>query len=340
MANEFERINNPDSTPGAISTGYQLQNTNLISQRVGLDCSVVLGGTGQCTLEVSGPVDVNGEIYTCNAQATFTLTTAGKYYIHLAGSGANLTPTIGTDANTFDADKNARYTDTGTYRVLNWVIYYDGTTAFVHRLVNPVVDANDYGDVGSPEEYYIVSNGDWIAKRTKYYTIYVTGSGGDGGSVANGTTQVGAGGGAGATVIKRILVTAGTTWSATFSATENQFTTFTDGVTSITAENGANGNTGTATALGGAGGNTGTSYDVIISGGYGNAGVINTVALSGNGGSSFWGGGGRAMAAASGGSASGVAGSAYGSGGGGAATVAGLAGSAGAGKVGIIRIVG
>jgi len=76
MANEFERINNPDSTPGAISTGYQLQNTGFIAQRVGIDNSVVTGGTGQCVLEISGPVDVNGEIYTCNAQVIFTLSTA------------------------------------------------------------------------------------------------------------------------------------------------------------------------------------------------------------------------------------------------------------------------
>lgn len=137
MANEAAIINNPDSTPGAVSTGYQLQNTGMVAARVGMDASVVTGGTGQCVLEISGPVDVNGVLYSINSAVTFALTVAGTYYIHLAGSGNNLTPTIGTGANTFDPDKNARYTDTGSYRVLNWVIYFDGTDATVYRLLTP-----------------------------------------------------------------------------------------------------------------------------------------------------------------------------------------------------------
>lgn len=275
MANEFERINNPDSTPGAVSTGYQLQNTNLIAQRVGLDCSVVLGGTGQCTLEISGPVDVNGEIYTCNSQVIFPLVTAGKYYIHLAGSGANLTPTIGTGANTFDADKNARYTDTGTYRVLNWVIGYDGVTARVSRLVNPVLAYNDLDD-SSHRETWITANNTWTAPQTKYYTFYITGSGGDG-VIGGGGVNIA--GGAGGTGIKRILVNAGTTWTATFSAVSGNNTTFSDGTTTLTAPNGLD------TSSGGTSFSTG--FDVQISGGDGSQGVgLITV-----GGSSYYGGG-------------------------------------------------
>lgn len=352
MANEFERINNPDSTPGAVSTGYQLQNTNLVAQRVGLDCSVVLGGTGQCTLEVSGPVDVNGEIYTCNAQVIFTLTTAGKYYIHLAGSGANLTPTIGTGANTFDADKNARYTDTGTYRVLNWVIYYDGTTAFAHRLVNPVNDRNDFDDGNSFEEFWITSNGVWVAKRTKYYTIYVTGCGGSGGSGGAGgryesyPTTGTLGGYAGSTGIKRILITAGTTWTATFT-TGASSTTFTDGASPIVAGNQSGGVTGADIAFIGAG------YGYGGNGGLYSTDGSNILASPGhhgsNGGASFWGsgGGGGAGGAINGNGSSGGAAQSFGggggSGGGGGGNVDGgtsSGGSGGAGKAGVIRIVG
>ena len=318
MANEFERINNPDSLPGAVSTGYQLQNTNLISQRVGLDCSVVTGGTGECVLEVSGPVDVNGEIYTCNAQVTFTLTTAGKYYIHLAGTGANLTPTIGTGANTFDADKNARYTDTGTYRVLNWVIYYDGTTAYAHRLTNPVNSDNDYGDVGSPEEYWITADGVWVAKRSKYYTIYVTGTGQNPSGSTNNN-----GGGAGASGIKRIYVNSGTTWTATFTTTSGGVTTFTDGTTTFISGNGT-----------GAVGGTCSGFDLNIHGGDGSL-AINSIPVGGSGGSSFWGGGGYGAVVAT---ADAGDGKAFGSGGGG--KVLGGSGSAGIGKKGVIRIVG
>ena len=52
MANEAEIINNPDSTPGAVSTGYQAQNTNLVSQRTGIDKTYVSGGVGTVTVEI------------------------------------------------------------------------------------------------------------------------------------------------------------------------------------------------------------------------------------------------------------------------------------------------
>lgn len=142
MANEAAIINNPDSVPAAVSTGYQLQNTGMVAARTGMDATAVTGGTGECVLEISGPVDVNGVLYSINSQVTFALTVAGTYYIHLAGSGSNLTPTIGTGANTFDPDKNARYTDTGSYRVLNWVVYFDGVTATAVRLLTPESDEN------------------------------------------------------------------------------------------------------------------------------------------------------------------------------------------------------
>lgn len=346
MANEAEIINNPDSTPGAVSTGYQLQNTNMVAERVGDDKTVVAGGTGECTLKLSGPVDVNGTLYTINSDVTFTLTTPGAYYIHLSGTGDNLTPTIGlttTYPHTFDADKNARYTDTGSYRVLNWVIYYDGTTAYAHRIITPENTKTELGDLDTFEETWITSNGNWTAKRSKYYTIYVTGSGGDGGSVSNGTNQVGGGGGAGATVIKRIWIDAGDVWTATFSATENQFTVFTDGSNSISAENGNNGvSNSTGGALGGQGGNSGTLYDILIDGGSGGSGIVmsGSFGVSGTGGGSFYGSGGRSSAQTSGGSSSGAKGTACGSGGGGAITVGGLSGSAGSGEIGVIRIIG
>ena len=217
MANEAEIINNPDSTPGAVSTGYQAQNTNLVAQRAGLDCSVVTPGTGNCKLEISGPVDVNGILYTINSEVTFTLSTAGKYYIHLAGSGANLTPTIGTGANTFDADKNARYTDSGNYRVLNWVIYYDGTTSYVHRLINPYNDRNDLNDGDMPAAVLITTNGEtWTAPRTKVYKF----------SVFNQNV--------GSVAVRQILVNAGDVWTVSIEQVYSPFfTKITNSVTEI-----------------------------------------------------------------------------------------------------------
>ena len=342
MANEAEIINNPDSTPGAVSTGYQLQNLNLVSQRTGIDKTYVSGGVGKVTIEISGPVDVNGVLYNIKSQTVLTPPSAGRYYITLQGAGPQyLTPTLGTSAGTFDPLKNARY-DANNYRVLNWVIYFDGTTCYANRLLTPETENNYLPDINEPEETWITSNGNWTAKRSKYYTMYVTGSGGDGGSAAANTIQCGGGGGAGSTGVKRIFVKAGTTWTATFSETTGGNTTFTDGVTTLIAGNGANGvGNSTATASGGTTANS-SGFDVVYLGGQGDKGVASSFAFGGQGGASYYGGGGSGGCTSSTGAGSAAgAGRAYGSGGGGAANNNSIGSPIGGlGKVGIIRIIG
>ena len=332
MANEAEIINNPDSTPGAVSTGYQLQNINLVSQRTGIDKTYVRGNGNTVIVEISGPVDVNGVLYTIKSQTVLTPPSPGRYYITLQGAGPQyLTPTLGTSAGTFDPLKNARY-DANNYRVLNWVIYFDGTTCYANRLLTPETENNYLPDINDPEETWITSNGNWTAKRSKYYTMYVTGSGGDGGSAAANSFQCGGGGGAGSTGTKRIFVKAGTTWTATFSATAGESTTFSDGTTTLTAKNGGNGHL----AHGGQPATSSTGFDFLVHGGWGHNGIIvdGNNYSGGNGGASFWGSGGAGDSRYSGGVIFGAeAGVSYGSGGGGGV-------SPGLGKIGCVRIVG
>ena len=342
MANEAEIINNPDSTPGAVSTGYQLQNTNLVAQRTGIDKTYVSGGVGKVTIEISGPVDVNGVLYNIKSQTVLTPPSAGRYYITLQGAGPQyLTPTLGTSAGTFDPLKNARY-DANNYRVLNWVIYFDGTTCYAHRLLTPETESNYLPDINEPEETWITSNTTWKAKRTKYYTMYVTGSGGDGGSAAANTIQCGGGGGAGSTGVKRILVTAGTVWTATFSSNAGGATVFTDGVTTLSAGNGSNGVGNSSKVAAGGTTATSTGFDVVYLGGQGDKGVASSFAFGGQGGASYYGGGGSGGCTTSDGSGVFAAeGRAYGSGGGGAANNNSIGTETGGlGKVGIIRIIG
>lgn len=346
MANEAEIINNPDSTPGAVSTGYQLQNLNLVSQRTGIDKTYVSGGVGKVTIEISGPVDVNGVLYNIKSQTVLTPPSAGRYYITLQGAGTQyLTPTLGTSAGTFDPLKNARY-DASNCRILNWVIYFDGTTCYANRLLTPESEHTEIKDLDTPEETWITSNTTWTAKRTKYYTMYVTGSGGDGGSAAANTIQCGGGGGAGSTGVKRIFVKAGTTWTATFSATTGGNTTFTDGVTTLIAGNGADGGGNSTTTASGGITAASSGFDVVYLGGQGDKGVatLNSVsfAFGGQGGASYYGGGGSGGCITStGAGASACEGRAYGSGGGGAANNGSIGTSTGGlGKVGIIRIIG
>lgn len=360
MANEAEIINNPDSTPGAVSTGYQAQNTRMVAASVGCDNTVVEGGTGECVLKLSGPVDVNGTLYTINTDVTFTLTTAGAYYIHLSGSGANLTPTIGrvaTYAHTFDPDKNARYTDTGSYRVLNWIIHYDGTTAYAHRIITPENAKTEIGDLDTFEETWITGSGSWTAPRSKYYTMYLTGSGGSGGSGGcganynDGGNSVGSyGGAAGSTGIKRIWVAAGTIWTATISTN----TVFTDSVTTLQANGSAGAVSGCDVSITGGSGGYGGTGGVCAAG---SDGPSNSVGCSGSsGGASFYGSGGNGgvggarssfyvTAAGGNGGAASCYGGGGGCGGGGGGTTDSSAttssgGSGGSGKAGCIRIIG
>ncbi len=187
MSNELQIINNPTSTPQAMSTGYQRQNVRAEAASVGMDSTVVEAVGASVKLKVSGPADVNGVLYSVISEATLTPPNPGSYYIRLAGSGANLTPELVTDAGTFYDEKNARYDGDG-YRVLNWFVYNDGTAAYVSRWVTPEHDRNII-TFDAPEEWWITESAQtWVAPRSKVYEFLVTGSGGsttfDGGSAA------------------------------------------------------------------------------------------------------------------------------------------------------------
>ena len=345
MAKEAEIINNPDSTPGAVSTGYQLQNTNLVSQRTGIDKTYVSGGAGTVTVEISGPVDVNGVLYDVKSQTVLTPSSAGRYYITLQGAGPQyLTPTLGTSAGTFDPLKNARY-DASNYRVLNWVVYFDGTTCYANRLLTPETEHTEIKDLDTPEEEWITVSGNWIAPRSKYYTIYVTGCGGIGGRGGDGDSgysggNAGAVGGyAGSTGIKRIWIDAGDVWTAAFT-TGASATTFTDGTTTLSAGNQGGSVSGCDITFIGAG------YGY---GGNGSSNFDHPGHPGSNGGSSFWGsGGGGGSGGLNSNGSSGGAAQSYGGGGGcggGGGRFGGdgptySGGSGGAGRQGIIRIVG
>ena len=134
-----------------MSTGYQLQNLNLASQRTGIDKTYVRGNGNTVIVEISGPVDVNGVLYTIKSQTVLTPPSAGRYYITLQGAGPQyLTPTLGTSAGTFDPLRNARY-DASNHRVLNWVIYFDGTTCYANRLLTPESEHTEIKDLDTPE---------------------------------------------------------------------------------------------------------------------------------------------------------------------------------------------
>ncbi len=177
---------------------------------------------------------------------------------------------------------------------------------------------------------------------TKMIRVTVTGGGGSGGG-SNGTTTSqlisGAGGGAAGTAIKTLSVAQGTSYPVVVGVGGTSVSGAVGGVIggnssfngSVIGNGGGLAGANSTNAAGGAGG-IGTGGDINIRGGNGSDGQSGTFLFAGNGGASYWGGGGRA------GAGSGATGQAYGSGGGGAYSNSGLAIPSGAGMSGIVVI--
>ncbi|HIE9259265.1 TPA: glycine-rich domain-containing protein [Klebsiella variicola subsp. variicola] len=176
--------------------------------------------------------------------------------------------------------------------------------------------------LGAPKAFY--ANGTYTRSPLARYAkvTLVGGGGGGGGCQASNNTETfsGAGGGAGATII---------VWVDLSTASSYAITVGKGGVGGVGAVSGADGGatsfaslfsapggkggvkSGVSNTAGGAGG-TAAAGDIRINGGTGSDGQTGTSLLTGNGGASYFGGGGRAGAQA------GIAGAAPGSGGGGA----------------------
>ena len=122
MADELVQLPNPDNVPGAVSTGYQRQNVNLLAGQTGLDLTAPYVSGATIVLPVGGIIDVNGVLYKIEAEAILTpanLTDAWYIYLEV-GTGTAFTPKLTTNPGTFNAAKNARYTASNE-RILNWV---------------------------------------------------------------------------------------------------------------------------------------------------------------------------------------------------------------------------
>ena len=141
MADELQKINQPDNVPipSGVSTGYQQQNVIAEAMRNGFDGSAPVSDTATTIkIPVGGPVDVNGVLFSLASIATLTIPLADTdYYIYLAAGSTTdfLTPTLTTNAGTFDASKNARYTGGGD-RILNWVVRRNGSASYVYKMLD------------------------------------------------------------------------------------------------------------------------------------------------------------------------------------------------------------
>ncbi|WP_343498063.1 glycine-rich domain-containing protein [Enterobacter cloacae] len=178
---------------------------------------------------------------------------------------------------------------------------------------------------------------------TKRIRVTITGGGGGGGSSqahSSNETFFGAGGGAGGTIISTMTPTQNS-YPVTIGAGGAGGVSATNGLkggdsvfASLIAPGGQGGGKMGATNTNGGEGGAPNTGDIRINGGYGGDGQSGNIGVSGEGGASYWGGGGRA------GAGGGVSGNAYGSGGGGAydAGYSGTSMTGGKGAAGICII--
>lgn len=178
----------------------------------------------------------------------------------------------------------------------------------------------------------------------KFVEYIITGGGGGGrgcNAAKNTDSFSGAGGGAGGTSMGYFTLTGATSYAVVVgtggagSVLTNGGTGGTSSFAGVSASGGAGGGYGSVTSSAGGSGGAGAGGAINIQGGYGSDGQTSTYLLTGNGGASYWGGGGRTSA-----TSTGIAGMAYGSGGGGSydVTFSGTSFTGGAGKAGIVVI--
>ncbi|EKJ4592992.1 carbohydrate kinase [Escherichia coli] len=156
---------------------------------------------------------------------------------------------------------------------------------------------------------------------TKRIRVTITGGGGGGGgckAISNNETFFGAGGGAGGTIIS-IMTPTQNSYPVTIGAGGAGGVSATYGINggnslfaSLIAPGGAGGGKSGVTNTNGGNGGVPSTGGINIIGGNGGDGQSGNIGVSGEGGTSYWGGGGRA------GAGGGVSGKAFGSGGGGA----------------------
>ena len=118
----LEILPNPDNVPGAVTTGYQRQNTNFFAIQTGIDTTEPYDNSqGTITIPLGGIVEVNGSLYKITSDITLTkpnINTAYWIAIKTNTDGTAVARLVTRPGN-WDSAKKACYT-TDNERVLNW----------------------------------------------------------------------------------------------------------------------------------------------------------------------------------------------------------------------------
>ena len=240
--------------------------------------------TAESQIAAGSVVECGGALFKFDSNESITGSPSdGTVYIRLVPSGDTITAEYTSTAPTWSDTKQGWYGTGGdaNKRYLNFILTKTGAVWFK-----------------TLQEFeattLIIADGTWIAPKSKYYEVWITGSGGAG--LAGSSSFGGSGGGAGATGYKKLFIVKDDTWTAAFTTGSANSTSFTNGTTTISARNGNDASSSTHPNQPGAGGRQTVGYDFTLVGGGGDQGRFNTIttargAQGGNGGGSFWGGG-------------------------------------------------
>jgi hypothetical protein len=132
MANEFEKILNPDNIPGAVSSGYQRQNNLLYGVMTGLDTTTIYVVGNYAVIQAGGLVDVNGFIYKVVSDASMYIADQNAtYFVKLIeDENGYITPQLTNDPGVFIPAKYGRY-NSNNERILNKQISLGASTLFL-----------------------------------------------------------------------------------------------------------------------------------------------------------------------------------------------------------------
>jgi hypothetical protein len=181
MANELQILPNPDNVPGAVSSGYQRQNTNLFALQTGIDTTEPRdNGNDTITIPAGGIVEVNGSLFSVNSDVTLTKPVSSRaYWIAVTDGGDGLASfSLETRPGIWDSSKKGCYKNNNA-RTLNWV-----SLGYIFN--SPTSNAY-FSSPSVKGKHNIQLPCGW------YYTILVSGKGkGDGGNASS--SSVGSGG--------------------------------------------------------------------------------------------------------------------------------------------------